>query len=76
MGTDTGEVAADEGSVEWGYETHPGYFAQDHREQLGNGAQTAEDWIWNFCPGKDIGYVRGRMALMLFSGDEAKRQLV
>jgi hypothetical protein len=29
-----GELEADAGEVEWGYETHPGYFAQDHREQL------------------------------------------
>ena len=29
-----GEVRADAGEVDWGYETHPGYFAQDHREQL------------------------------------------
>ena len=29
-----GELEADAGEVEWGYETHPGYFAQDHHEQL------------------------------------------
>jgi ATPase subunit of ABC transporter with duplicated ATPase domains len=70
-----GELEADEGEVEWGYETHPGYFAQDHREQFESPSRTAEEWIWDYCPDKDIGYVRGRMALMLFSGDDPKKRL-
>ena len=40
-----GELEADEGEVEWGYETHPGYFAQDHREQLDPTHGTAEGWV-------------------------------
>lgn len=28
-----GEVRAEAGNVEWGYETHPGYFAQNHRDR-------------------------------------------
>lgn len=70
-----GELEADEGEVEWGYETHVGYFAQDHKEHLSPAARTAEDWIWGFCPERDVGYVRGHMALMLFSGDEAKKRI-
>lgn len=70
-----GELEADEGEVEWGYETHPAYFAQDHQDRLNTLGQTAEQWIWDACPEKDIGFVRGRMALMLFSGDDAKKRL-
>ncbi len=70
-----GEIDADEGEVEWGYETHPGYFAQDHREAFDPPHNTAEGWVWDFCPAKDIGYVRARMALMLFSGDDSKKRL-
>jgi ATPase subunit of ABC transporter with duplicated ATPase domains len=70
-----GELEPDEGEVEWGYETHPGYFAQDHQEQFEVPSRTAEEWIWDYCPGRDIGYVRGRMALMLFSGDDSKKRL-
>jgi ATPase subunit of ABC transporter with duplicated ATPase domains len=70
-----GEVAADAGEVEWGYETYPGYFAQDHREDLEKEQLTAEQWITQFCPEKGIGYVRGELALMLFSGDDPKKQL-
>jgi ATPase subunit of ABC transporter with duplicated ATPase domains len=70
-----GDLPADQGSVEWGYETHPGYFAQDHHEQLGDGDGTAEQWLWNFCPGKDRGFVRGHLGLMLFSGDDGEKRL-
>jgi len=70
-----GELGADEGAVTWGYETHVGYFAQDHREALEGVNQSAEEWLWTFCPGKDRGFVRGQMGLMLFSGDDGKKRL-
>src|SRR5690606_8290968 len=70
-----GEVAADAGESEWGYEAAPGYFAQDHHEQLGEENRTAEEWLWDFCPGKDRGFVRGHLGLMLFSGSEGEKKL-
>ena len=70
-----GELEADQGEAEWGYETHPAYFAQDHRDQLHPPHNTAEGWVWDSCPDRDIGYVRARMALMLFSGDDSKKRL-
>ena len=70
-----GEFDADEGEAEWGYEAHPGYFAQDHREEFDPPHNTAEGWVWDSCPERDIGYVRARMALMLFSGDDSKKRL-
>ena len=70
-----GELEADQGEVEWGYETHPAYFAQDHRDQFDPPHNTAEGWVWDSCPDRDIGYVRARMALMLFSGDDSKKRL-
>src|SRR5690606_10320244 len=48
-----GDLSPDAGTVEWGYETRPGYFAQDHHEQLKDLDRTAEQWLWDFCPGKD-----------------------
>ncbi len=68
-------LPADAGTVEWGYETYPGYFAQDQREQFDAADMTAEDWVWHFCADRDLGYVRGRMGLMLFSGDDGKKRL-
>jgi ATPase subunit of ABC transporter with duplicated ATPase domains len=70
-----GELAADQGEVEWGYETRPGYFAQDHHEQLDDSDRTAEQWLWDFCPGKDRGFVRWHLGLMLFSGDDGEKRL-
>jgi len=70
-----GELAADSGSVEWGYETHPGYFAQDHREQFAEPDRTAEEWLWEACPGESYGFVRGELGRVLFTGDDGKKRL-
>jgi ATPase subunit of ABC transporter with duplicated ATPase domains len=70
-----GEIAADEGSVEWGYETHPGYVAQDHKEQIGSAKQSLDDWLGEFCPAQGIGFVKGQLAAVLFSGDESKKKI-
>ena len=70
-----GDLEADAGRVEWGYETHPGYFAQDHHEQLGDNDRTAEQWLWDFCPSRDRGFVRGHLGMMLFSGSDGEKRL-
>ena len=70
-----GDVPADAGTVEWGYETHPGYVAQDHREQLDGGRQTVESWLWNACPAESTGFVRGHLGAVLFSGDDVHKKL-
>jgi ATPase subunit of ABC transporter with duplicated ATPase domains len=70
-----GELQADAGEVEWGFETRPGYFAQDHHEQIEDSTRTVEQWLWDYCPGKDRGFVRGHLGLMLFSGDDGEKRL-
>ena len=74
-----GEKKPDQGRIEWGYETHPGYVAQDHKSQLvaeaGAERQNLEDWLGGCCPGEPIGFVKGQLAAVLFSGDEAKKKL-
>ncbi|HEX9579739.1 MAG TPA: ABC-F family ATP-binding cassette domain-containing protein [Gemmatimonadales bacterium] len=70
-----GRLEADAGDVVWGYEAHPGYFAQDHQEGFASRSGTAEEWVWSFCPERDFGYVRGAMGLMLFSGGDGKKSL-
>jgi ATPase subunit of ABC transporter with duplicated ATPase domains len=69
------ELAPDAGTVEWGHGTMPGYFAQDHHEQLEESDRTAEQWLWDFCPERDRGFVRGHMGLMLFTGDDGAKKL-
>ncbi len=70
-----GELEPDSGTVKWGYETHPSYFAQDHQEQFENAGHSAEAWITGYCPGKTYGFVRGEMGRVLFSGDDGKKKL-
>ena len=70
-----GDVEPDGGEVTWGYETHPGYFAQDHKEQISDRTKTAHEWLAGFAPDKDIGWIRGRLGMVLFSGDDAKKKL-
>ncbi|MFK7898216.1 MAG: ABC-F family ATP-binding cassette domain-containing protein [Myxococcota bacterium] len=70
-----GDTEADSGDVEWGYETHPGYVAQDHKDQIGAGRQSIEEWLGAYCPAQGIGFVKGHLATVLFSGDETKKKL-
>jgi ATPase subunit of ABC transporter with duplicated ATPase domains len=70
-----GEVEPDAGEAQWGYETYTGYFAQDHHQQLTNEKQTVEASLWELCPGETIGFVRSRLALVLFSREEVEKRL-
>jgi len=70
-----GRLEADAGEVHWGYETHPGYFAQDHSDLFDSPKTTVEGWLWDVCPGEPIGFVRGKLGLVLFSGDEVKKKV-
>jgi ATPase subunit of ABC transporter with duplicated ATPase domains len=69
------EHKADAGTVEWGYETHIGYFSQDHCELEGSERNTLQSWLWDFCPGESIGFVRSKLALALFSNDDVDKRL-
>jgi ATPase subunit of ABC transporter with duplicated ATPase domains len=70
-----GEVEPDAGSssVEWGYEVRPGYFSQDHHEIASGSKQSVEAWLWESVPAEPIGFVRGNLGHVLFSGDDVKK---
>jgi ATPase subunit of ABC transporter with duplicated ATPase domains len=70
-----GELAADNGEVEWGHAVRVGYFAQDHHEQLDDPGVSAEQWIAHHHPALSTTYLRGAMGAVLFSGDEAEKRL-
>src|SRR3954464_6291789 len=70
-----GETDADAGRIEWGYETYPGYFSQDHHEIPKGGKQPVEARLWEFIPGESIGVVRGSLGMVLFSGDDVKKPI-
>ena len=68
-----GELAPDAGTVTWGYEASPGYFSQDHSELQGGGKQSIEAWLWEAAPGESIGFIRGHLGQVLFTGDDADK---
>ena len=70
-----GRLEADAGTVEWGHQVFPGYFAQDHRELLADSQGTVESWLSAACPGQSVGWVRAQLAKVLFSGDEVEKKV-
>lgn len=70
-----GEVQADDGLVEWGYETHKGYFSQDHKDVVTEDGETLKSWLWKRVPDENLGAVYGRLAGVLFESDEADKRL-
>ena len=68
-------LPGDAGSVDWGYETHVGYFAQDHAELLEGAKEDLQSWLWQYCPGEPIGFVRDRLARVLFQKDDAAKKV-
>jgi len=68
------QLSADEGTFDWGYETHTSYFAQDHHEHL-RGKISAYDWLYATAPHEPIGAIRGLLGRVLLSGDEALKQV-
>ena len=68
-----GSLNADTGEVEWGYETHPGYFAQDHQDILEHRQETVLSWLWKKAPGQPIGFVLGHLARLLFNREDAEK---
>jgi ATPase subunit of ABC transporter with duplicated ATPase domains len=70
-----GRLEADAGTVDWGHQVYPGYFAQDHRELLADSQGTVESWLSAACPGQTVGWVRAQLAKVLFSGDEVEKRV-
>ncbi len=70
-----GLLDPDAGEVRWGHEAAPGYFAQDHRDQLGASEGTVESWLSSACPGEGIGPVRARLSRVLFEGSDVEKKV-
>jgi ATPase subunit of ABC transporter with duplicated ATPase domains len=70
-----GSLERDGGEVSWGYEARVGYFAQDHKDLLGDPAQTALDYLWSICPREPTTFVRGMLGKVLFSGDDVEKTI-
>ena len=69
-----GDLEADMGTVTWGYETYPGYFPQDVHGALAPLAkESVVGALWEAWPAASVGQVRGRLAEVLFSKDDADK---
>jgi ATPase subunit of ABC transporter with duplicated ATPase domains len=71
----TGNLEADSGNFDWGYESQVGYFAQDHHEALKDTEQTALAWLEDHAPARNRTRVRSVLGQMLLSGDDAQKQI-
>jgi ATPase subunit of ABC transporter with duplicated ATPase domains len=71
-----GRLSPDAGEVEWGHEAHRGYFAQDHAELLAEVRdRTVEAVLADACPGESVGFVRAKLANVLFDKDEIGKRV-
>ncbi len=70
-----GELAADDGAHEWGYEADFGYFPQDHRDALEPMDQTVMECMWKSVPTDGRGAVLGRLAQVLFDRDDTDKKV-
>jgi ATPase subunit of ABC transporter with duplicated ATPase domains len=65
-------LPSDGGTIEWGHETHPQYFSQDHHEELARNTSPYE-WLYQWAPTEPIGAIRGTLGNVLFSGDDVHK---
>ena len=69
------KIETDDGTIDWGYETHPGYFAQDHHEVLHKPTASLKSWLWDHAPGQSVGFVHGKLAEVLFTQDDVDKKV-
>jgi len=70
-----GQLDADMGDSEWGYEVDCGYFPQDHHELLGDPKQSVKGYLWDARATESMGFVHGKLAEVLFSRDEIEKKI-
>jgi len=69
------KLSADNGTFEWGHETYPAYFAQDHHELLFE-QQSALDWLTAHAVQQTSNGIRNMLGRVLFSGDDAHKSIL
>ncbi len=71
----TGEMEPDSGRYKWGITITKAYFPKDNSEFFNDVDINMVDWLRQFSDEKSENYLRGFLGRMLFSGDEALKQL-
>lgn len=64
-----GELAPDEGTIEWGHEVSVGYIAQDHGDSVPRDT-TVDQYLHSFDERAYLQDIRGLLGKMLFKGEE------
>ena len=69
-----GEVEPDEGTIKWGTTITTSYFPKDNN-YLFKGTESITEWLRQYSKDPDETYVRSFLGRMLFSGEEALKQV-
>lgn len=69
-----GEIEPDEGEISWGTTITTAYFPKDNN-YLFDSEESITEWLRQYSKDPDETYVRSFLGRMLFSGDEALKQV-
>ncbi|GAB6085763.1 ABC-F family ATP-binding cassette domain-containing protein [Alkaliphilus crotonatoxidans] len=70
-----GELEPDSGHYKWGVTITTAYFPKDNSSYFNDMELNLVDWLRQFSDEKSETYIRGFLGKMLFSGEEALKQL-
>lgn len=68
-------IPPDQGSVEWGYETHVSYFSQDHHDLLNKHASVLA-WLNQYAAGSNEQFIRKTLAQVLFNKEDVLKDIL
>ncbi|EJO5346811.1 ATP-binding cassette domain-containing protein [Clostridium botulinum] len=71
----SGELAPDSGEYKWGITITTAYFPKDNSEYFNNVDLNLVDWLRQYSEEKSESYLRGFLGRMLFSGEEALKEV-
>ncbi len=70
-----GEMEPDSGQFKWGITITNAYFPKDNTEYFNNQDLNLVEWLRQYSDDKAESYIRGFLGRMLFSGEEALKQI-
>ncbi len=70
-----GELEPDTGSYKWGVTISRSYFPKDNSDYFNEQELNLVDWLRQFSEEKSESYIRGFLGRILFSGEEALKQV-
>ncbi|MFT5207222.1 MAG: ATPase subunit of ABC transporter with duplicated ATPase domains [Candidatus Omnitrophota bacterium] len=67
------ELQSDEGEFKWGASTNRSYYPKDNTKYF-QSKHNLNDWLRQFSPNGEEGFIRGQLGRMLFSGEETLKK--